>query len=353
MAQPIRPKWVIQHLPYAELQWRVHKPMVAENLHELVGGRRSGFDSLAGKMGYDSSHIEELYLLNPTALLPCFVILSGGSLSSHFTHFLVSSYSFCFGYLELELLLKLKASLLRPKLPSDISEHFVGSSILVNRTRDRTAKQSEHLTLSATNMTANDPVGAIRWLQRLLTPLPELVNLKQIKYLDLGGNYFSDWNSLTGKLPSSLSQLLNIQELHLGYSNTFEGRIPPEWNYSSSLIVPDLASCDLNGTIPSTFGRLKQLEYLFSQENSLPRRRIPKCFSQLKQLELLHLFGNKMDGPIPGFIGDLSNLHVLYTILNLGFLKILGRIEKFILMLDFSDCRIRVQFQGSCAREAS
>jgi len=54
---------------------RVHKPMVAENLHELVGGRRSGFDSSAGNMGYNSSHIEELYLLNPTALLPCFVIV--------------------------------------------------------------------------------------------------------------------------------------------------------------------------------------------------------------------------------------------------------------------------------------
>jgi len=54
---------------------RVHKPMVAENLHELVGRRRSGFDSFAGKMGHNSSHIEELYLLNPTALLPCFVIV--------------------------------------------------------------------------------------------------------------------------------------------------------------------------------------------------------------------------------------------------------------------------------------
>lgn len=54
---------------------RVHKPMVAENLEGLGGGRRSGFDSLAGKLGYNSSHIEELYLLNPTALLPCFLIV--------------------------------------------------------------------------------------------------------------------------------------------------------------------------------------------------------------------------------------------------------------------------------------
>ncbi|KAK6917391.1 (2R)-phospho-3-sulfolactate synthase, ComA [Dillenia turbinata] len=49
---------------------RVHKPL--ENLQEFVG--QSGFDSLAGKIGV-CSHIEELYLLNPRALLPCFVVI--------------------------------------------------------------------------------------------------------------------------------------------------------------------------------------------------------------------------------------------------------------------------------------
>ncbi|KAL2931226.1 Transmembrane protease serine 11B-like protein [Bienertia sinuspersici] len=53
---------------------RVHRPMV-ENVQEFVGGKRSGFDSLAGKLGSDNSHIEELYLLKSTALLPCFVIV--------------------------------------------------------------------------------------------------------------------------------------------------------------------------------------------------------------------------------------------------------------------------------------
>ncbi|OVA11652.1 hypothetical protein BVC80_8997g29 [Macleaya cordata] len=49
---------------------RVHKPL--ENIEELVG--QTGFDSLAGKMGV-YSNIEELYLLNPRALLPCFVVI--------------------------------------------------------------------------------------------------------------------------------------------------------------------------------------------------------------------------------------------------------------------------------------
>lgn len=53
---------------------RVHRPMV-ENIQEFVGGRRSGFDSLAGKLGSNSSHVEELFVLKPTALLPCFIII--------------------------------------------------------------------------------------------------------------------------------------------------------------------------------------------------------------------------------------------------------------------------------------
>ncbi|KAM3285335.1 hypothetical protein P3S67_024134 [Capsicum chacoense] len=49
---------------------RVHRPL--ENVQELIG--QSGFDSLAGKVGV-YSNIEELYLLNPKALLPCFVVI--------------------------------------------------------------------------------------------------------------------------------------------------------------------------------------------------------------------------------------------------------------------------------------
>ncbi|CAI9787903.1 unnamed protein product [Fraxinus pennsylvanica] len=49
---------------------RVHRPL--ENVQELAG--QSGFDSLAGKLG-PHSNIEELYLLSPGALLPCFVVI--------------------------------------------------------------------------------------------------------------------------------------------------------------------------------------------------------------------------------------------------------------------------------------
>ncbi|CAL9121574.1 unnamed protein product [Musa textilis] len=49
---------------------RVHKPL--DNYQELVG--QCAFDSLAGKVGL-YANIEELYLLDPKALLPCFVVI--------------------------------------------------------------------------------------------------------------------------------------------------------------------------------------------------------------------------------------------------------------------------------------
>nr|QFU85221.1 C2H2-3 [Diospyros kaki] len=49
---------------------RVHRPV--ESFQEL--SHRSGFESLAGKVGL-FSNIEELFSLNPTALLPCFVVI--------------------------------------------------------------------------------------------------------------------------------------------------------------------------------------------------------------------------------------------------------------------------------------
>ncbi|KAJ6752195.1 hypothetical protein OIU85_002600 [Salix viminalis] len=49
---------------------RVHRPL--ENIQEISS--QTGFDSLAGKVGL-YSNIEELYLLNPRALLPCFVVI--------------------------------------------------------------------------------------------------------------------------------------------------------------------------------------------------------------------------------------------------------------------------------------
>lgn len=49
---------------------RIHRPL--ENLQDVA--TQTGFDSFAGKVSADST-VEELYLLNPRALLPCYVVI--------------------------------------------------------------------------------------------------------------------------------------------------------------------------------------------------------------------------------------------------------------------------------------
>uniref|UniRef100_A0A7N0UY21 C2H2-type domain-containing protein n=1 Tax=Kalanchoe fedtschenkoi TaxID=63787 RepID=A0A7N0UY21_KALFE len=65
--EPVRKALVICRV----IAGRVHKPL--ENIQDIAG--QSGFDSLAGKSVGVTSNIEDLYLLNPKALLPCFVVI--------------------------------------------------------------------------------------------------------------------------------------------------------------------------------------------------------------------------------------------------------------------------------------
>nr|NP_001312919.1 receptor protein kinase CLAVATA1-like precursor [Nicotiana tabacum]AFY06667.1 receptor protein kinase CLAVATA1 [Nicotiana tabacum] len=180
----------------------------------------------------------------------------------------------------------------------------------------------------------------------------EFVKLKKLKTLHLGGNYFHgeipeayshiesllwlglEGNSLTGKIPKSLALLPNLEELRLGYFNSYEGGIPPEFASISTLKLLDLANCNLDGEIPPSLGNLKKLHSLFLHANrltgSIPSElsgleslmsldlsinqltgEIPESFVKLQNLTLINFFKNNLHGPIPPFIGDLPNLEVL------------------------------------------
>lgn len=180
----------------------------------------------------------------------------------------------------------------------------------------------------------------------------EFIKLKKLQTLHLGGNYFHgeipevyshieslkwlglEGNSLTGKIPKSLALLPNLEELRLGYFNSYEGGIPPEFGSISTLKLLDLGSCNLDGEIPPSLGNLKKLHTLFLQVNRLTGRipselsgleslmsfdlsinqlvgEIPESFVKLQNLTLINLFRNNLHGPIPPFIGDLPNLETL------------------------------------------
>ncbi|XP_031120151.1 receptor protein kinase CLAVATA1-like [Ipomoea triloba] len=180
----------------------------------------------------------------------------------------------------------------------------------------------------------------------------EFVKLRKLKVLKLGGNFFTgkipeayseikslrslglQGNSLTGIIPPSLAKLPNLEELCLGYFNTYEGGIPPELGSVTTLRLLDLGGCNLSGEIPPELGNLKLLHTLFLQMNNLTGRipaelsgleslmsldlsinaltgEIPEGFAQLKNMTLINLFRNKFHGAIPAFIGDYPNLEVL------------------------------------------
>ncbi|KAL0360528.1 UNVERIFIED_CONTAM: Leucine-rich repeat receptor-like kinase protein HAR1 [Sesamum radiatum] len=204
----------------------------------------------------------------------------------------------------------------------------------------------------------------------------EFVKLKKLKFLKLAGNYFSgeipevysefqslthlalQGNSLTGKIPAGLARIPNLQELYLGYFNTYEGGIPPEFGSISTLQLLDLGMCNLTGEIPASLGNLKHLHSLFLQVNNLTGRlppelsglmslmsldvsinilsgEIPESFSKLKNLTLINLFQNKFQGPLPAFIGDLPNLEVLQIWNNnftMGLPENLGRNGRLMLL---------------------
>ncbi|XP_057491649.1 leucine-rich repeat receptor-like serine/threonine-protein kinase BAM1 [Actinidia eriantha] len=194
------------------------------------------------------------------------------------------------------------------------------------------------LDLYNNNMTGDLPVAA--------------AEMTGLRHLHLGGNYFSgsippeyglfpsleylavSGNELGGVIPPEIGNLSTLQQLYIGYYNSFSGGIPPEIGNLTQLIRFDGANCGISGEIPPEIGRLQNLDTLFLQVNALSgplttelgflkslksmdlsnnmfAGEIPASFSELKNLTLLNLFRNKLHGSIPEFVGDLPGLEVL------------------------------------------
>ncbi|CAN1777366.1 Leucine-rich repeat receptor-like serine/threonine-protein kinase BAM1 [Linum perenne] len=199
-------------------------------------------------------------------------------------------------------------------------------------------KNLQVLDLYNNNMTGDLPLS--------VTEMPNL------RHLHLGGNFFGGkipseygrWesleylalsgNELVGSIPPELGNLTKLQELYIGYYNSYDGGLPAEIGNLSELVRFDAANCGLSGEIPPEIGKLQKLDTLFLQVNALSgpltpelanlnslksmdlsnnifQGEIPPSFSQLKNLTLLNLFRNKLHGAIPEFIAELPQLEVL------------------------------------------
>ncbi|XP_068502499.1 receptor-like protein EIX2 isoform X2 [Phaseolus vulgaris] len=108
-----------------------------------------------------------------------------------------------------------------------------------------------------------------------------LIELQQLKYLNLSSNYFPD-----SHIPDFLASLCNLRFL-------------------------DLSQCEFVGKIPNQFGSLSHLKYLNLEWNYLEGS-IPPQLGNLSKLEYLDLRWNKFEGNLPSQFGNLSKLQKFY-----------------------------------------
>ncbi len=153
-----------------------------------------------------------------------------------------------------------------------------------------------NLDLSGNTLTGSIPSG--------------MSDLRGLQDLDLSQN------NLTGGIPGELDSLPNLKKIRLG-GNQLTGAIPT-WlgsNHHDELVDLDLGYNQLTGSIPTKLGDLTNLRLLQLGHNSLDGT-IPTEIGNLSTLVTLGLGGNSLTGAIPTEIGKLTNLIDLVLVNN-------------------------------------
>ncbi|CAF2073515.1 receptor-like protein 48 [Brassica napus] len=181
-----------------------------------------------------------------------------------------------------------------------------------------------------------DFIGDLKYLRvlrlsgcNLFGKLPSsLGNLSDLTVLELDGNGF------TGELPVSLGNLkqltkllvassklsgnfhhalLNLTELTAInlVSNQLEGTLPSNMSSLSKLEYFDIGSNLFSGFVPSSLFMIPSLIHLKLERNHFNSLLEIGNFSSPSKLQTLSLGGNRLSGPIPGFISKLVGLSSL------------------------------------------
>ncbi|CAI5985382.1 unnamed protein product, partial [Closterium sp. NIES-64] len=120
---------------------------------------------------------------------------------------------------------------------------------------------------------------------------------------------------LLPSLPDELSQLHNLQSLHVANHHQLSGKLPG-WIFSlTDLTSLTISGNSFSGSIPDAISNLKQLRELCLGEQMLSGP-IPESIGALTNLELIWLEGNGLSGTIPASIGNLSALTTLKLVRN-------------------------------------
>ncbi|OQU78870.1 hypothetical protein SORBI_3008G065200, partial [Sorghum bicolor] len=158
--------------------------------------------------------------------------------------------------------------------------------------------------------------------------LSSLSNCRKLQVIDLSNNSFigglpdhtgnlstelisfaADSNKLTGKLPSTLSNLSRLEALNL-YNNLFTGEIPKTITMMQELVALDVTDNDLSGSIPTSIGMLRSLQQFWLQGNKFFGS-IPESIGNLSLLEQISLSSNQLNSSIPASLFHLDKLTIL------------------------------------------
>ena len=121
-------------------------------------------------------------------------------------------------------------------------------------------------------------------------------------------------NNLTGTIPESIGNLVNLRYLNL-MNNQLTGNIPESIGNLGNLDNLYLNDNQLTGDIPESIGNLVNLTRLYLYNNQLTGG-IPESIGNLGNLTRLYLYNNQLTGDIPESIGNLVNLSYLYLMNN-------------------------------------
>ncbi|CDP05554.1 unnamed protein product [Coffea canephora] len=116
---------------------------------------------------------------------------------------------------------------------------------------------------------------------------PSLVNLTNLRYLDLSLNNFSGI-----RIPTYLGLLKDLRYFNLSDAGFLQGSIPSEIGQFPQLTVLKLSNNRLNDTIPSSLWQLTKLQALYIAENALTGELSEHHFAKLRELKRLYISHN-------------------------------------------------------------
>ncbi|KAH9687660.1 Receptor-like protein 13 [Citrus sinensis] len=180
----------------------------------------------------------------------------------------------------------------------------------------------------------------LKWLQlegsRFVGPIPvEFCQLDLLQILDISDNNISgslpsylSYNRLNGSISDWVDGLSQLSHLILGHNNLEEKQIREKFEFTTKNIAYiyqgkvlsllsglDLSCNKLIGPIPLQIGNLTRIQTLNLSHNNLTGS-IPSTFSNLKYVESLDLSNNKLNGKIPHQLVELKTLEVFSVAYN-------------------------------------